>query len=135
MGVFLGELGMGNGGEVRGWGWGGTGTYIREGFPFVAWAGRQCRSMVLLKEGLDIVGLHRVTSGWSKHNRPLRRYHSESHENFRKHLTAFLLAYNYAKRLKALQGLTPYEFIRKCWTSEPQRFKSEPGHHILGPYT
>lgn len=64
----------------------------------------------------------------------VRRYHYESHEKLREHLTAFLLAYNYAKRLKALQGLTPYEFIRKCWTSQPQRFKGEPHHHTLGPY-
>jgi hypothetical protein len=37
----------------------------------------------------------------------------------RPHLANFAAAYNFAKRLKALQGLTPYEFICRCWTKEP----------------
>ncbi|WP_139182495.1 Tn3 family transposase, partial [Rhodobacter capsulatus] len=28
--------------------------------------------------------------------------------------------------------LTPYEFICKCWTSEPERFTINPIHHIPG---
>ena len=38
------------------------------------------------------------------------------------HLSDFLDAYNYARRLKTLSGLTPYEYICKIWTSEPDRF-------------
>ncbi len=30
---------------------------------------------------------------------------------------ADFIAYNYARRLKTLKGLTPYEHICKCWTS------------------
>jgi hypothetical protein len=51
----------------------------------------------------------------------------------REHLANFVAAYNFAKRLKTLQGLTPYEFICKCWTKEPQRFISNPHHQIPGP--
>ncbi|HKY82468.1 MAG TPA: IS481 family transposase, partial [Sphingobium sp.] len=40
---------------------------------------------------------------------------------------------NFAKRLKTLKGLTPYEFICKCWTKEPERFTSNPHHQIPGP--
>ncbi|MGM0562291.1 MAG: IS481 family transposase, partial [Pseudomonadota bacterium] len=29
-------------------------------------------------------------------------------------------------------GLTPYEFICKAWTSQPQRFKLNPIHHMPG---
>jgi len=29
---------------------------------------------------------------------------------------------SFARRLKALSGLTPYEYIAKAWTSEPSRF-------------
>jgi hypothetical protein len=47
--------------------------------------------------------------------------------------TNFVAAYNFAKRLKTLKGLTPYEFICKCWTNEPQRFTSNPHHQIPGP--
>jgi hypothetical protein len=31
-------------------------------------------------------------------------------------LSDFILAYNFGRRLKAPKGLTPYEFICKCWT-------------------
>ena len=39
----------------------------------------------------------------------VRRYHYETHQQLREHLEAFLNAYNFAKRLKTLRGLTPYE--------------------------
>jgi len=51
------------------------------------------------------------------------------------HLHDFINAYNYGRRLKTLRGLTPYEYICKCWTSEPQRFTLNPHHQILGPNT
>ena len=44
----------------------------------------------------------------------------------------FLMAYNFAKRLKTLKGLTPYEYICKTWTTEPDRFRVNPLHHTLG---
>ena len=40
----------------------------------------------------------------------VKRYHYESHEQLRTHLSDFLDAYNYARRLKTLSGLTPYEY-------------------------
>ena len=45
----------------------------------------------------------------------VRRYHYETHQQLREHLEAFLNAYNFAKRLKTLRGLTPYEHICKAW--------------------
>src|SRR3954463_3342831 len=39
----------------------------------------------------------------------VRRYHSDSHDQLRAPLQLFLEAYNYARRLKTLRGLTPYE--------------------------
>ena len=39
----------------------------------------------------------------------VKRYYYESHEQLRAHLEAFVAAYNFAKRLKTLRGLTPYE--------------------------
>lgn len=32
-------------------------------------------------------------------------------------------AYNFGRRLKTLRGLTPYEFIVKCWTSGPKKIQ------------
>jgi transposase InsO family protein len=64
----------------------------------------------------------------------VKRYHYESHEQLRKHLRTFLDAYNFAKRLKTLNGLTVSEFITQKWTSEPERFRLHPNHLIPGPY-
>jgi Integrase core domain len=62
----------------------------------------------------------------------VRRYHYDSHEQLRDHLATFLAAYNFAKRLKTLRGLTPHEFICKCWTQNPDQFRLNPFHHKLG---
>ena len=65
----------------------------------------------------------------------VRRYHYGSHEELKVHLSAFLLAYNHAKRLEALRGLTPHEFVCREWQREPDRFVRDPLHETLGPYT
>ena len=62
----------------------------------------------------------------------VKRYHSESHDQLRQHLHAFVQAYNFARRLKTLKGLTPYEFICKTWTTQPQRFTLNPLHQMPG---
>ena len=58
----------------------------------------------------------------------VRRYYYDSHERLRAHLATFLDAYNYAKRLKTLNGLTPFEYIckrsaRHKTLDQPQRTK------------
>jgi hypothetical protein len=62
----------------------------------------------------------------------VRRYHYESHGQLREHLAAFLAAYNFAKRLKTLRGLTPYEYICKCWTEKPDQFRLDPVQRMPG---
>jgi hypothetical protein len=42
------------------------------------------------------------------------------------HLDSFIAAYNYAKRLKTLNSLTPYEFIIKSWADNPDFFFCDP---------
>ena len=39
--------------------------------------------------------------------------HYESHDQLRTHLEDFMAAYNFARRLKTLSGLTPHEHIAK----------------------
>ena len=63
----------------------------------------------------------------------VRRYHYGSHDELRSHLALFLDAYNYARRLKTLKGLTPYEFICRSWATEPHRFTANPHHQMPGP--
>jgi len=62
----------------------------------------------------------------------VRRYHYEDHDQLRGHLADFLDAYNFGRRLKTLKGLTPYEFICKCWTSQPERFTINPLQQMPG---
>ena len=62
----------------------------------------------------------------------VRRYYYDTHDQLRAHLSAFVEAYNYAKRLKTLKRLTPFEFIAKCWTDNPERFTKSPLHHSVG---
>jgi hypothetical protein len=62
----------------------------------------------------------------------VKRYYYETHQQLKERLYNFLNAYNFAKRLKTLQGLTPYEYIVKCWQREPERFTVNPCHHTLG---
>ena len=62
----------------------------------------------------------------------VKRYHYGSHAQLKEHLQTFLMAYNFAKRLKTLKGLTPYEYICKVWTKEPERFNVDPFHHTVG---
>jgi transposase InsO family protein len=62
----------------------------------------------------------------------VKKYHYQSHHHLKEHLQAFLMAYNFAKRLKTLKGLTPYEYICRCWQKEPERFTVNPCHHTLG---
>lgn len=63
----------------------------------------------------------------------VKRYHYDSHDQLRQHLQMFVNAYNFAKRLKSLKGLTPYEFICQCWTKEPKRFNVNPLNEMPGP--
>jgi hypothetical protein len=62
----------------------------------------------------------------------VKRFHYESHEQLRVHLADFMAAYNFTRRLKTLSGLTPYEYIAKIWTSEPDRFIVDPIHQMPG---
>jgi hypothetical protein len=44
----------------------------------------------------------------------VRRYHYDSHHQLRQHIQTFLDAYNFAKRLKTLNGFTITGLRRDC---------------------
>jgi transposase InsO family protein len=62
----------------------------------------------------------------------VKRFHYENHDQLRTHLAGFLAVCNLARRLKTLGGLTPYEYICKIWTSDPDRFIIDLIHQMLG---
>src|SRR4051812_19834397 len=109
-----------------------------EGAPF------RCHAFEAACADLDIE--HRLTRPrhpWTngqveRMNRPIKaatvkRFPSESHDQPPQPLADFVAAYNFARRLKPLRGLTPYEAICKAWTDEPARFTQNPHHQIPGP--
>ncbi len=62
----------------------------------------------------------------------LKRYHYASHHELRQHLQLFIDAYNHGRRLKTLRGLTPYEYVARIWTEDPNRFKINPYRYSPG---
>ena len=62
----------------------------------------------------------------------VQRYYYETHDQLRRHLADFVMAYNFARRLKTLSGLTPYEYICKTWSKEPDHFTLDPTHQMPG---
>ena len=56
----------------------------------------------------------------------VKRYYYQTHEHLKAHMQTFLMAYNFAKRLKTLKGLTPYEYVCQVWTTQPERFHIDP---------
>jgi len=62
----------------------------------------------------------------------VRRFYYATHDSLRAHVAVFLDAYNFAKRLKSLRGLTPFERICQLWTEQPERFRLNPLHHTAG---
>jgi transposase InsO family protein len=109
-----------------------------QGVPF------RCHSFEAACADLDIE--HRLTKPrhpWTngqveRMNRTIKdatvkRFYYETHDQLRKHLADFVAAYNYARRLKTLRGLTPYEAICKAWAESPSLFTANPHHQLPGP--
>lgn len=57
-------------------------------------------------------------------------FHGDSCDRLRCHLADFMAAYNFARRQKALSGLTPNEYICKIWTSGTDRLNVDPMHKV-----
>ncbi len=109
----------------------------RDNVPF------RCHSFEMACSDLDIE--HRLTKPrlpWTNGqvewmNRTIKdatvkRFQYDDHDQLRQHMADFIDAYNFGRRLKTLRGLTPYEFICKIWTTEPERFTINPIHEMSG---
>ena len=60
------------------------------------------------------------------------RYQYDNYEKLRIHLEDFIAAYNLARRLKTLNGLTRYEYICKICSSEAEKLIINPIHQMPG---
>lgn len=63
---------------------------------------------------------------WTIKDATVQRFHDDSHDRLRRRLVDFVAAYEFARRLKTLQGLTPYEHIRNAGLQIPNRSASSP---------
>ena len=61
----------------------------------------------------------------------VRRYHYDTHDQLRTHLADFLAAYNYARRLKTLRGLTPTSTSARSGQRAPT-LQTRPVHQMPG---
>lgn len=62
----------------------------------------------------------------------VKRSHYDSYHQLRTHLTDVMAAYNFACRLKTLNGLTPNQYTCKVGAPEPDRFIINPIHQMPG---
>lgn len=62
----------------------------------------------------------------------VKRYHYDSHDQLHRHIGDFVPAYNFARRLETISGLTPYEYICGVWTKKPERCRLNPIHQFPG---
>jgi hypothetical protein len=57
----------------------------------------------------------------------------QTHQELEQHLHAYLTTYNFVKRLRALKGNSPWQFILDSWTKNPQYFNINPNLFFPGP--
>ena len=62
----------------------------------------------------------------------VKSFHYSSINELRRHVRDWLIAYNFAKQLKALSFKTPYEAVEELWKAKPDIFIVKPNHHMMG---
>ena len=62
----------------------------------------------------------------------VKSFRYTSINELRRHVRDWLVAYNFAKQLKALRFKTTYEAIEELRKSKPDIFNMKPHHHMLG---
>ena len=61
-----------------------------------------------------------------------KKYHYDSPESLKKHLMAYMLAYNFQRPLKALKYMSPYDKIIEIHEQNPQLFNFNPDQKTVG---
>ena len=62
----------------------------------------------------------------------VKRFYYETHAQLRIHLDRLRHGLQFRPAAQNPEGLTPYEYVCKLWTKEPQRFTLNPLHHMPG---
>ena len=71
-------------------------------------------------------------------DRTVKKYYYKNHKTLKKHLYAFIKAYNYANPLKTLGYKTPFEYIQGYFNKKSNIFKEKhkinPAYQLAKPY-
>jgi hypothetical protein len=62
----------------------------------------------------------------------VKRFHYDSHDQFATNLADFMTAHDFARRLKTLSGLIPYEFIANLLNSASYDSIFNPNYKVEG---
>ena len=62
----------------------------------------------------------------------VKKFYYKTYRDLDKHLALFINAYNFGKKLSALQGKTPYEAIVDFWEKSRDCFLRKPTHNTMG---
>ncbi len=63
----------------------------------------------------------------------IKAFHYPDPDSLKAHVLAFVSSYKFAKHLKAIRWMTPFEAVCHAWTTTPEIFKLNPHHLIPGP--
>jgi transposase-like protein len=62
----------------------------------------------------------------------VKKFHYDSVNQLKQHLYDFMMAYNHARKLKALNYQSPYDIIIQQWKLKPNLFHTNPVHYLVG---
>jgi hypothetical protein len=65
-------------------------------------------------------------------NATVKQYHYDNVIQLKQHIMSYIMVHNFQKKLKALNFITPYEFVLQTYQKQPQLFKESLYHKLVG---
>jgi hypothetical protein len=62
----------------------------------------------------------------------VKQYHYDNVTKLKQHLMSSIMVHNFQKKLKALNFITPCELVLQTYQKQPELFRENPHHKIMG---